>query len=57
MRPQGNIFWAEHAPWYVPVEQIPKFEGRYVDPGAAPNGGPATQPGNSGITGGPTSVS
>jgi hypothetical protein len=46
MRPQGNIFWAEHAPWYVPVEQIPKFEGRYVEQGAAPNADPATQSGN-----------
>jgi hypothetical protein len=32
MRPQANIFWAEHAPWYVPVEQIPQFEGPYVEP-------------------------
>jgi hypothetical protein len=31
MRPQGNIFWAERSPWYVPVEQIPTFEGRYVE--------------------------
>ena len=37
MRPQANIFWAEHAPWYVPVEQIPTFEGPYVERGAAPN--------------------
>jgi hypothetical protein len=34
MRPQGNIFWAEHAPWYVPVEQIPTFQGPYVEDGA-----------------------
>ena len=32
MRPQANIFWAEHAPWYVPVEQIPQFVGPYVEP-------------------------
>ena len=57
MRPQGNIFWAEHAPWYVPAEQIPTFEGPYVEQGAAPNGGPATHPGNSGVTGGQPSVS
>jgi hypothetical protein len=28
-----------------------------TDPGASPNGGPATQPGNSGVTEGPPSVS
>ena len=37
MRPQGNIFWAEHAPWYVPVEQIPTFEGHYVEQDGAGN--------------------
>ena len=57
MRPQANIFWAEHAPWYVPVEQIPKFEGSYVQQSSAPNSGPAPQPGNSGVTGGPLSAS
>lgn len=29
MRPQGNIFWAERAPWYVPVEGIATFEGAW----------------------------
>lgn len=37
-RPQGNIYWAEHAAWYVPVEELPKFEGAYVEPGKAAGG-------------------
>ena len=27
MRPQANIYWAEHATWYVPADQIPKNDG------------------------------
>lgn len=27
MRPQANIYWAEHAPWCVPVDQLAKNEG------------------------------
>jgi hypothetical protein len=57
MRPQGNIYWAERAAWYVPVEQIPTFEGSYVVPGTAPNDSPATQPGNPGVTEGLPPVS
>jgi hypothetical protein len=33
------------------------INARRAEPGAAPNGGPATQPGNSGVTEGPPSVS
>jgi len=32
MRPQANIFWAEHAPWLVSADQIAKNEGRLVEP-------------------------
>jgi hypothetical protein len=38
-----NIFWAEHAPWYVPVEQIPTFEGPYVKHDGAGKGQGAGQ--------------
>lgn len=34
-----------------------EYQPRIVEPCAAPNGGPATQPGNSGVTAGPPSVS
>lgn len=27
MRPQANIYWAEHARWYVSADQIAKNEG------------------------------
>jgi hypothetical protein len=27
MKPQANIFWAEHAPWYVSVDELPKHDG------------------------------
>jgi len=37
MRPQANIFWAEHAPWYVPVDQIATHEGPWVDQGSGSN--------------------
>lgn len=33
MRPQANIYWAEHAPWYVPADQIPKHNGPAVESG------------------------
>lgn len=28
MRPQANIFWSEHAPWYVSGDQLPKYPER-----------------------------
>ena len=31
MRPQANIYWAEHAPWYVPADHLIKHEGPFVD--------------------------
>lgn len=34
-RPQANIYWAEHAPWYVPAEQLAKNEGPWVEPPGA----------------------
>ena len=30
LRPQANIYWAEHAEWYVSPDQIPKQEGPLV---------------------------
>lgn len=27
IKPQANIYWAEHAPWYLSADQIPKNEG------------------------------
>ena len=27
MRPQANIYWAEHTPWYVSADRIAKSEG------------------------------
>ena len=30
MRPQANIYWAEHAPWYVSADQLAKHEGSLV---------------------------
>jgi hypothetical protein len=32
MRPQANIYWAEHAPWYVSADQIAKNEGSLIEP-------------------------
>ncbi|WP_415907840.1 GFA family protein [Oleiharenicola sp. Vm1] len=32
LRPQANIYWAERAPWCVPVDQIPRHEGPLVQP-------------------------
>ncbi len=31
-RPEANIFWAEHAPWYLSADQIPKYDGYFVEP-------------------------
>lgn len=31
-RPQGNIFWAERAPWYVFADRIPANEGHVTEP-------------------------
>lgn len=33
MRSQANIFWAERAPWYSSVDQLPKHEGRLDEQG------------------------
>ncbi|MDX2110641.1 MAG: GFA family protein [Verrucomicrobiota bacterium] len=30
IRPQANIFWSEHAPWYDSVDQLPKYDGPLV---------------------------
>lgn len=30
IRPQGNIYWAEHAPWLVSFEEIQKHEAAWV---------------------------
>jgi hypothetical protein len=38
MRPQANIYWAEHALWYVSADQIPKHEGPLVEQGSGGNG-------------------
>ncbi len=27
IKPQANIFWEEHAPWYVSADLMPKHEG------------------------------
>ena len=27
MRPEANIYWAEHAKWFEPADQIPKHDG------------------------------
>jgi hypothetical protein len=32
MRPQANIYWAEHAPWYVSADQLAQHEGPLVEP-------------------------
>jgi hypothetical protein len=32
MRPQANIYWAEHAAWYVSADDLPKNEGPLVEP-------------------------
>jgi hypothetical protein len=31
MRPQANIYWVEHAPWYVSADQIAKNDGKLVE--------------------------
>ncbi|HEX7862393.1 MAG TPA: GFA family protein [Verrucomicrobiae bacterium] len=31
IKPQANIYWAEHAPWYVSADQLPRHDGRFVD--------------------------
>lgn len=31
LRPQANIYWAEHAPWYVSGDQIAKHGGPMVE--------------------------
>ena len=38
MRPQANIYWAEHAPWFVPADQITKNEGPLTEQGSGGNG-------------------
>lgn len=30
MKPQANIYWAEHAPWFVPADEIARHEGPLV---------------------------
>jgi hypothetical protein len=30
LRPQANIFWAEHAPWYLSADELPKHDGHVV---------------------------
>lgn len=32
IRPQANIYWAEHAPWYVSADQIVRHEGAWIEP-------------------------
>jgi hypothetical protein len=34
MMPQANIYWAEHAPWYVSADNLPKNEGSLPKPGS-----------------------
>lgn len=34
MRPQASIYWAEHAPWYVSADQLPKNDGPLSDQGS-----------------------
>ena len=43
MRPQANIYWAEHAPWYVSADQIAKNEGP-LEPNKPPQRTPGTVP-------------
>lgn len=31
LRPQANIYWSEHGPWYVPADQMTKHEGPLVE--------------------------
>ena len=31
IRPQANIYWAEHASWYVSADQLAKHEGALQD--------------------------
>ena len=31
LRPQANIYWSEHAPWYVPAEHVAKHEGAFIE--------------------------
>jgi hypothetical protein len=44
MRPQANIYWSEHAPWCVAVNQIPKCEGKYVAQNPPPTDAPSGAP-------------
>lgn len=37
MKPQANIYWAEHAHWYVSADQIAKHEGAFVEPDSGGN--------------------
>jgi hypothetical protein len=30
LRPQANIYWAEHAPWFVSADSLPKHDGPLV---------------------------
>jgi len=58
----GGRVSIRHAPriftlCYSSRSQIVGLRNKIVEQGAAPNGGPATQPGNSGVTEGPPSVS
>jgi hypothetical protein len=31
IRPQANIYWAEHATWYTTADDLPKHEGPLAD--------------------------
>lgn len=37
IRPEANIHWSEHAPWYVSADQIAKNEGSWVEPATGGN--------------------
>lgn len=37
LRPQANIYWAEHAAWLVSPHDLTRHEGAYVEPPAPPN--------------------
>lgn len=40
IRPQANIYWAEHAAWYVPGDQVARHEGALVEQRAGGDGPP-----------------
>jgi hypothetical protein len=45
MRPQANIYWVEHAPWYVSADQIAKNEGSMMpNPSSEPTPAPGAPP-------------